>query len=509
MKNNLLASLFLLVSIKLFTQTFRETFSMPSDAFGNFVGQTNDNGYILAGYTMLGWSEIYLLKTDPYGILQWAKTYGDGNGSDSFVTNSVFQTNDNGYIIGASWGDPLPKQHGILIKTDSIGNLSWSKVIDAALPASNSSISFAKPTIDNGYILTGYSYVNGYDLFLIKTDSTGNLQWTKTFGNTFDEEWGISILQNADKGFTVFGNSSLSGAYLIKTDSIGNSLWSKTYGGSVVVAYDFKETFEGGYIICGGYYVNAVLPFLIKTDSDGNVQWTKSYGGTTNYGCALSVYQTSDSGFAVACTTGTVFKTDVNGNFLWGKMLHDTITSPGYLPDTKCVIENNNKELVISGTFYNPSTPSQVYLINTDSNGNSNCLDSSVTLPVSNVNTITGAYGVLNSAGTQLAKNIIVNTPAITANNLCIPTGLSVEENKNSIATIYPNPATNELYVELFSSDKGVLILYSSLGEKISSFDLINGRNKINLEKINSGLYFYTLSSDEGILVHEKLIVLK
>ena len=94
-------------------------------------------------------------------------------------------------------------------------------------------------TSDGGYALAGWtdSYGNGYyNFWLVKTDSQGNQQWTQTYGASGDSE-AYSLVQTSDGGYALAGFTNSTGAgiysfWLVKTDSKGNMQWSKTYGGA-------------------------------------------------------------------------------------------------------------------------------------------------------------------------------------------------------------------------------------------------------------------------------------
>ena len=115
-------------------------------------------------------------------------------------------------------------------------------------------------TLDGGYIVAGWANFNNMDYSegcLIKTDANGDIIWTKTFGgNAFD--WGSSIQQTTDSGYIITGGTGSYGAgesdvWLIKTDASGDTIWTVTFGGD---AYDWgsfvQQTTDGGYIITGG-----------------------------------------------------------------------------------------------------------------------------------------------------------------------------------------------------------------------------------------------------------------
>jgi hypothetical protein len=299
--------------LALFTQsayaiTFAKTYGGTDDDVARFVQQTSDGGYIVVGETNsfgAGSYDIFLLKTDAYGNLQWAKTYG----GDSYdFAYSVQQTSDSGYMvvghIGVLFGDYMDI---FLIKTDAYGNVIWAKTYGGA----NYDYAYSvRQTSDGGYIVAGGTWSFGagiFDIFLIKTDENGNIQWAKTYGGT-REDYGFSVQQTSDGGYIVMGHTISFGAgyddiFLIKTDANGNVQWAKTYGGTSDDLVRFvRQTSDGGYIVVGETYsfgAGYSDIFLIKTDANGNVQWAKTYGGT-DYDLAFSVEQTSDGGYIAA-----------------------------------------------------------------------------------------------------------------------------------------------------------------------------------------------------------------
>lgn len=116
-------------------------------------------------------------------------------------------------------------------------------------------------TSDGGYALTGYTCSYTYrntglaDVYLVKTDGSGNMQWNRTYGNMYDE-CASSIIQTSDGGYALAGYTCTytraDDAYLVKTNSSGNMQWSRMYGsGGLDFAYSVVQTSDGGYLLAG------------------------------------------------------------------------------------------------------------------------------------------------------------------------------------------------------------------------------------------------------------------
>jgi len=158
--------------------------------------------------------------------IAFAKTFG---GSGWEYASSVQQTSDGGYIaVGWTNSFGAGSADVFLLKTDASGNLQWFKTFGGSSNEYIYSRSFQQ-TSDGGYIVAGYTLsfgAGGEDAFLLKTDASGNLQWAKTFGGS-SLEWASSAQQTSDGGYIVAGRTSSFGAgsndvFLLKTDANGN-----------------------------------------------------------------------------------------------------------------------------------------------------------------------------------------------------------------------------------------------------------------------------------------------
>jgi len=236
---------------------FQKTYGASNAEYGFSVEQTADGGYIIAGETNssgAGSTDIYLVRTDASGDTLWVRTYG-GTGAE--YGYEVHETNDNGFIItGRTTSFGAGAADVFLIKTNSSGDIVWSKTYGGVLDDFGYSV---QQTTDNGYIVTGFTQnfgVGGTDLYLIKTDVNGDTLWTRTFRGTSDD-YGRSVKQTNDGGYIIAGYTNSFGAggndmYLLKTDGNGDSLWTKAFGGTGAdYAYSIVQTTDLGYAVVG------------------------------------------------------------------------------------------------------------------------------------------------------------------------------------------------------------------------------------------------------------------
>ncbi len=243
-----------------------KTFGGGEGDWGTSVQQTADNGFIILGHTLSfgnGYYDIFMIKTDSEGNEIWVKTFG---GNEEDFGYSVIQTSDGGYIlVGFTVSFGSGNKDVWIIKTDSQGNEEWNKTYGG----SEREIGFAvEQTSDDGFIITGLTETNTfglYDILLIKTDINGENIWEKNIGNG-NYEVGSSVKQTQDGGFIITGYTISYGngakdIWLVKTDPVGEIEWDRTFGGiHNDGGHDVFQTNSGGFIVLG------------YTESSGNGQ---------------------------------------------------------------------------------------------------------------------------------------------------------------------------------------------------------------------------------------------
>ncbi len=284
---------------------------------GNYIIQTRDKGYAVCGTTSSygrGNFDVYLIKLDSSGNLTWTRTIG---GVSTDGANSVVQTADGGYALTGwtvSYGkDSLVGDNVYIIKLDSLGVLQWTRTV-GGMGGEDIGASI-KQTRDGGYIVAGWTNsfgAGGYDCYVLRLDGSGNLLWTKTIGGSKYEQ-AYCIIQTNDKGFAFCGQTNSfadtnGDVYVVKLDSAGNLNWTRTIGGPHGAAgVSIIQTKDKGFVVCGNTGADDTVNgdvYVLKLDSIGNLLWTQTTGGRgTDF--SNQVVQLKNGGFAVIGNTNS------------------------------------------------------------------------------------------------------------------------------------------------------------------------------------------------------------
>jgi len=478
--------------------------------FAQSIQQTTDGGYIVAGQSGStdgdvtgnhGNNDYWIVRLDTAGGLVWQKSLG---GSDNDLGNSIQQTTDGGFIVAGncrSTDGDVTGNHGLndywVVKLDASGVISWQKSLGGTGVDIAHSV---EQTSDGGYIVSGISNSTdgdvsgnhgGFDYWVVKLNSDGSLDWQKTLGGS-DYDEGFSAKQTSDGGYIVAGasastNGNVTGNHgaldywIVKLDADGNLVWQKALGGnSDDGASSAEETTDGGFIVEG--YTNSNNGnvtgnhgggdyWIVKLDATGNIVWKKCLGGTLlDY--ASSVQQSLGDGYIVAgyssSTNGDVtvnhgssdywlVKLDESGALVWQKSLGGTTseTSSG-------VQQTADGGFVVTGS------------------SNSNNGD------------VSGNHGFEDYWVVKLTTDGITGIPSLS----------------NSFISIYPNPATTQLYIHfttLFegscSQDEEVTVL-NILGEQVMKETASSQSDNITLDisALPSGAYIIQLATVKEII---------
>ncbi len=289
---------------------FRKIIKTPDNGY-LCIGESNSpNGDIVAPF---GQIDYWVIKINDAGTIEWKKNYG---GSSNDWGNSVCLTNDANYIIaGHSESNDQNSSSQIggidfwVLKINPTGNIIWKKKYGGLQYDFLSSII---QTQDGGYAICGYSAstsghflqnMGGLDVWVVKIDVEGNIQWKNNFGGSLDD-FSRAIIEDIDGNFVVVGetysfdfdaneNHSSEGKrdyFVIKINNLGQKIWTRCYGGeNNEYARSVVQNNAGEYVIIGESYSISGQPtnnhgsaeyWLIKVNTtDGSLIWQKNYGG--------------------------------------------------------------------------------------------------------------------------------------------------------------------------------------------------------------------------------------
>ena len=308
------------------------------------IAPARDSGYVLLGATdsvlQTGPHDVYLIRIDEDGDSLWARVYGDtGSGpTTNDVGRKIAPTDDGGYIlIGSTESYGAGSQDMYLVKTDAAGDTQWIRTYGKSSYETGEAVD---QTIDGGYIVAGSTdgSGNGQQIWILRIDRQGDTVWTRIYGGSGDENT-TDIAQTPDRGFIFVGSTTSYGAgssdlYLVKTDSAGNVDWTRTYG------YQYADwgnalaiTADSGYIIIGGTNPSPnpeeCYAWLLKVDGNGDTTWTRMKNSAIGSANGMDVQQAADGGFIIAAITWEtggdddflLIKTDPEGLSIFEKQL--------------------------------------------------------------------------------------------------------------------------------------------------------------------------------------------
>jgi len=479
----------------------------------------NENSFLLAG----GGIRLKINKAGdiviPKGFSNsgWF-THFESNGLNKLFIYSNYGMNKTLKILDTSLNILYPVH-----QYDSL-DIYWQRNVDKNI---------ISKTLDKGFILSGNYCLNpnGYHLNILiyKTDSIGNILWSKYFSPMLG---GIEdILQTRDSGFVIAANLENAGASLIKTDNIGNVLWAKSYFRPRGFVHSVVENSDGTIMMTGSvdsvltfpYYdgIHTSPLFFVKLNKMGNVIWAKSFGDSI-YNLRqfpTQIIQTKDSGNIILATLARpnqmddllLIKTDMNGDTLWVRA-HGSIQS---WDNGQSIEQLNDKGYIITGeTVNNIPTPTyDTYLIRTDSLGHTDSLCEEYSLPMainnisvddSDIVIISVPYIIHTSIGDSNSGNF--NTYAYDGCHLDAIPELYLEQ--TAPLSIFPNPSEGRFTIEMKINTplKTEIEIYNINGEKVYSAYTVNATSDIDLTSFSRGLYFVKMSNERWVKTGKVMI---
>lgn len=381
---------------------FVKTLGGSKNDVAQAIINTNDNGYAVLGHTQSADFDVknktddsfdfWLLKFDEENNLEWSKTFG---GTNDDRGRAIIQTNDNGFLVTgfsrSSDGDVTTNNGNYdfwTLKLDAAGTIIWEKSF--GFSGSDQAYTIQKTT-DNGFLLGGSLDVSasggqgnsksqhaGGDFWLIKIDENGTKLWSRYYGGLFtDSLYDIEETDNGD--FILIGSSDSSDTdisnnigdydfWVVKIDKNGTKIWEKNYGGTQPdEAFSIVKTNNNQFLIAGNSRsldVNVSQNtgssdiWLIKINEDGELIWEKNYGGS-NFEIGNKIIKSNQEGFYITGSSRSadfdvsinqgnkdvwILKVDESGNLLWEKSIGGTD-----LDEANSIVETANNGIIIVG----------------------------------------------------------------------------------------------------------------------------------------------------------------
>lgn len=499
--------------------TFQRTFGGNQEDFFNDFAPTVDGGFIVVGETRSGISgsaaDVIIAKMAGDGSMQWNKTYG---GVDAELGYSISQTTDGGYIAAGVAFATAYGAAGIVMKFDSNGDTTWTKVFAPPYSVLYDIIQ----TADGGYLCGGETRVTGTHEYpcLIKLDNFGNVLWSKSYGAGTNDGLFSSVVEITPGNYAAVGYEELD-ILLVRVNSTGDTLWEKSYGGNYADrANSIRLTSDGGFIVAGTSQLTSNgmsnEACLLKVNSSGIVQWQKTYSGGPRE--VNDVFEASNGDYIVVATSGAydegipyLFRTNSSGGFLWA----ETIRPSGNSSGARSVRELSNGNIGLVG--YDRANPNGAPARNglfqvTNSIGGATCNVTSILLGANTSNLLVARprYPAIVAAVGYGNLLMYANSIQLVDSLFCSTVNID-KESIWSHYKVFPNPSSDVFRVQ-FESDFSIpsqIRMINFHGKVIfsGSIDQHSAECVIDCKGLSSGPYLLQVIQEDNPIISKKVVV--
>lgn len=430
------------------------------------AGWTNSNDHDVDGH--LGYSDLWVVKLNNTGNIEWNKIYGGSNGGD--MGSCIDQTGDGGFVVAgrtnSSNGDvsqPIGNGDGWLLKLDATGNLEWEKTYGSSeLPEQLYNVI----SLPNGkYIVTGSVIINEGTLgeetnyWVASLDVDGNMEWQQSFPGKYIQD----IRRTTNGGYIMTGDDAYEKSWAILLDGQGNTLWEQNFpdinaDANFFELYTICETTDGGFVAAGSWvHFPTTEAIVLKLNASGNILWETIMGG----GAAErfhDIHNTSDGNYILVGESNSI-DGDVSGNNggldIWvvkldgmGEIIWDTNLGGSQNEKGNSILETGDEEFIVLGST------------------------------MSSDGDISDFYGI--------------NTNDIWAVKLNANLGISTFAESEKIK-VHPNPVKTTFVIET-PGNENVEFIFRDINGRQIHIPRTN-RNEFNATSLPSGIYFATVKS--------------
>ncbi len=458
--------------------------------------------------------------------IKFERVYG-GNGYD--YGYSVQQTYDKGYIVaGATTSFGAGNTDAYILKTDSTGNAKWQRTFGGINIDQARCI---RQTNDTGYVIAGFTNslgYGGYDMYVVKTNKSGDTTWTKTFGGS-NWDFAYSIAVTNDGGYAIAGGTYSYGKgnedmYLVKLNANGDTVWTKTYGGiNDDEARSVKQTSDGGYILTGFTKSLGDIDgdsYTIRTDPNGDTLWTYKYSGAQE-DCSYDIIENTLGQFKTVGNTEVIGNTEgfsvrisATGNFLsydyYGGADEDGLNGVAQAPGFGFAVLG----YTYSFGFAGGTNDFVLYVLPAGISSNFGGIKMEVGYSIAN--TLDGGYimcGTSNSYSSLDHIYLIKTDSSGTSTGIVVPYITDIENisMRKTNFNIYPNPSNNQIFISIpddFTKTKTSITITDLIGREYNTITIEKNTliTEINTSEIKNGIYLLQLRNKNAVITERFII---
>ncbi|MFT5723023.1 MAG: hypothetical protein ACI9JN_000128 [Bacteroidia bacterium] len=422
------------------------------------VEKTLDGGFISVGYTESygkGKKDIYLVKTDGLGQVEWSKAYGE-SGDD--IGWNVTIANDSGFVVIGSTNSYNSEGDALVLKVSKSGSFEWARTI--ASDSLEDGYNIIRSLYSNGYYITGYvkNDSNGDQGFIAKLGTGGNIRWHRTFGSPGDEEaYGLAEDGQGNviiTGLTTYdsitngglsGSSGSSDAFIAKFDSIGGFKWMKTYGSAKDDAGWGVKVDRNKYIIAG--WTKAVSTgdndmFIMTCDTSGGSIDAIALGSTGTEDRAFDiVLRPNNTGFMVVgyaepmVGNREVVFVDFNGSGVLGNtVMLGGADRDGHWPTDITSTDDGGYVILSTSKSFNSNGDDDLFITKIREDGTALCNSTVDPLNSFTLNLQSRSFGSVLTGYTSKTRSVSVSAiSTVTDSTLCCKLSAALPKDKVSV----------------------------------------------------------------------------
>lgn len=473
--------------------------------------------------------------------------YTDESDNGDISSNRITPNFDNGVVMCGN----KYNSNGLIINTDSIGNMAWNRTITSS--SSESALIDAITTSDSSLLVSGYNFSASSSMinsvFCAKLNFDGDTLWTRTFAMTKTVDWindyvGVEELSDSSYVF-VSSNSEDSLSKIVKLNSKGTIEWEKQLEEEPFKINGIHSSDTDTVFLLAGI-VNNEDGGVVKMSNDGEIVWSKKYIGKVIY----NIIQIEDHIYTLYNYNLWLMKLNENGEAFWLKEAIGSFSAfdlPGKNPPTLTkfndsliavksndyydsyisivdtsgslidllivsmpashVVKNENGRVFISGNGPVYGIKTALYrfhigLITTNIQLDpSNCSYEKTGFSGSTENVVIDTLQFTNTSNsTEISLNYYLDSLILTNDDYCV-TFLGNLEKQNKISVkVYPNITTGKTHFD-FSKNGSYQIAISTLeGRTVQEVEVKGNSALIDLSNQSSGIFIYKIIGNEETL---------